>query len=434
MVSKTLSELEIQKHWALLQLGAPLVTRDGTPITIESRGTFNHGAGPDFLNARITIYNHTYCGDIEIHTDEKDWFLHKHHLDPKYNNVILHVICRSSTQKVELETIIFDDFDTPLPPIADTAYGRCSDLLESIDNDTLSDTLRISGIERFKLKAEKIAYAFLKEGKELMTLRFLFDAAGYKNNRAQFYKLFQRWNRYDAQQKFEHLESILWGESGLLPDPAIKKDCHPDLNDDLCRLWRHFANIRDESLPPIIWSRLSIRPTNAPERRLAGLISILLHTDCTPLKFWNTLIQDITTPREIYRSLLENLTQHENTFSNFWNWKKKSRAPIALIGTARATDILINVVIPCLYAEAMIQNQSQRAETLIQIYSDIKIKPDNLILKQAFLNCFGPTQKHRAEKLTRNVVNQQGLIHLYLNFCEANQADCRSCKMIHPID
>jgi hypothetical protein len=62
-------------------------------IKINNRGTWNRfSPGPDFKNASIRIGNITWYGDVEIHVKASDWFKHKHHLDPNYQNVILHVV------------------------------------------------------------------------------------------------------------------------------------------------------------------------------------------------------------------------------------------------------------------------------------------------------------------------------------------------------
>jgi hypothetical protein len=68
-------------------------TYSGQPIQLINRGTWNKfEPGPDFRNACIQIGDITWHGDIEIHIHASDWNKHKHHLDPNYANVILHVV------------------------------------------------------------------------------------------------------------------------------------------------------------------------------------------------------------------------------------------------------------------------------------------------------------------------------------------------------
>ncbi len=69
-----------------------LRTQDNFPIHIHDPGRKNTGAGPDFLNACITINGLKFYGAVEIHNREKEWFDHSHHSDPEFNSVILHVV------------------------------------------------------------------------------------------------------------------------------------------------------------------------------------------------------------------------------------------------------------------------------------------------------------------------------------------------------
>jgi hypothetical protein len=66
------------------------------PIQVIHTGTWNRFApGPDFRNACIRIGKITWYGDVEIHVKSSDWVKHKHQTDPKYHNVILHVVAEN---------------------------------------------------------------------------------------------------------------------------------------------------------------------------------------------------------------------------------------------------------------------------------------------------------------------------------------------------
>ncbi len=69
-----------------------LSTSDKRSVTILSPGTPNTDAGPDFLNAKISIGKTMFHGDVEIHMTAEEWRTHKHDIDPHYNKVILHVV------------------------------------------------------------------------------------------------------------------------------------------------------------------------------------------------------------------------------------------------------------------------------------------------------------------------------------------------------
>jgi hypothetical protein len=64
-----------------------------TSIKVLYAGDWNQDApGPDFQNAILEFDGLTWYGSIEIHIKASDWYRHKHHTDPNYHNVILHVV------------------------------------------------------------------------------------------------------------------------------------------------------------------------------------------------------------------------------------------------------------------------------------------------------------------------------------------------------
>jgi len=69
-----------------------LVTSQNEKLLILDVGRHNHLAGPDFFNAKIHINEQLWAGNVEVHVNASDWFIHGHEKDPNYENVILHVV------------------------------------------------------------------------------------------------------------------------------------------------------------------------------------------------------------------------------------------------------------------------------------------------------------------------------------------------------
>lgn len=67
-------------------------TTSNEPVEILTPGSLNYGDGPDFHFAKVLYQGITQYGDIELHLRCRDWYAHKHHLDPAYNTVVLHVV------------------------------------------------------------------------------------------------------------------------------------------------------------------------------------------------------------------------------------------------------------------------------------------------------------------------------------------------------
>ena len=76
----------------------PLTTTDGNVVQVEYAGFLNRHAGPDFMDARVQIGDVLWCGPVELHLKSSDWLLHGHTGDPRYDNVILHVVYEMDQQ------------------------------------------------------------------------------------------------------------------------------------------------------------------------------------------------------------------------------------------------------------------------------------------------------------------------------------------------
>ena len=55
-------------------------------------GILNEIEGPDFQGAEFELYEKIYRGDVEIHKDCTEWKKHGHHLDQRYDRVVLHLV------------------------------------------------------------------------------------------------------------------------------------------------------------------------------------------------------------------------------------------------------------------------------------------------------------------------------------------------------
>ncbi len=61
-------------------------------LKIRNFGTLNPLQGPDFIGAEVEIDGLVQYGAIEIHLQSSHWDEHQHQQDPRYNQVVLHVV------------------------------------------------------------------------------------------------------------------------------------------------------------------------------------------------------------------------------------------------------------------------------------------------------------------------------------------------------
>ncbi len=87
------SEKDVVVAWqSRMRSGTALITGQGEPVEIIYPGRLNDGQGADYQDAVITTGGRLMKGDIEVHVRSRDWMSHRHHLDPAYNRVVLHVV------------------------------------------------------------------------------------------------------------------------------------------------------------------------------------------------------------------------------------------------------------------------------------------------------------------------------------------------------
>ncbi|HEY33353.1 MAG TPA: DUF2851 family protein [Dehalococcoidia bacterium] len=87
------SEKDVVAAWkSRVRNGTVFTTEQGELVEIVYPGRRSDGWGADFQDAVIATGGQLRKGDIEVHVKSSDWRLHRHHLDPSYNRVVLHVV------------------------------------------------------------------------------------------------------------------------------------------------------------------------------------------------------------------------------------------------------------------------------------------------------------------------------------------------------
>ncbi len=69
-----------------------LCTTEGEHVVVVDAGMRNDGPGPDISSCHAIVGDFEHCGSVEMHWHARDWYSHNHHRDPRYADVILHVV------------------------------------------------------------------------------------------------------------------------------------------------------------------------------------------------------------------------------------------------------------------------------------------------------------------------------------------------------
>ena len=419
----------LKKHSKLDVLGEP-------ELIMLSPGTWNLEAGPDFLNAKFAKNDATITGDVEIHKKTSDWAMHGHHHDNRYNNVILHVVARDDSENCSPDNaknlpdvpVMLLEPKSKTTRIADVdrfPHGQCCRTFSTMEDLELEKLFRHAGMKRFNEKVEAILEDMCSNGINSAFLKLIFDACGYKKNRKQFAELFQRISRYGTLSPIE-TEAVLWGESGLLPDPVTTK-LDNEMNQFVSKLWDIWWQIRKSAEAPIQWVRTGIRPMNSPERRIAALSVIISQIGTEPLLKFAKIAKNSTLEKDFLKKISNLLRCTHPLWDKYNSFITKSSKPSAVLGKSRALDICVNTILPSLKAYAILTSDIQNGKFVEKTYRSLPKTQSNRILETAALKWFMPPA--RQKQIFTDAATQQGALHIYRNFCDQLCTECDVCPL-----
>lgn len=426
---KFASELAMQEFWNCIDISVCFYTEKNIPLRIRSRGFRNLEGGPDFKNAALRLGNRKLKGDIELHLRASDWFAHQHQHDRAYAKVILHVVGENDLSQAQREL---------LPPMLvlkpdgrrknGEAKGKCSHELYAMGTEKARRLFLKAGAHRFNEKARDFTRQILIEGTEQSFWRFLFEAAGYKQNRPAFRLLFKRFLDYPEDFRKKHFEAVLWGESGLLPDLASGK-VHPGIKDFAGERWKNWGRLRSHAHPPINW-KSGGRPANSPERRLAVLVNWMRQFGNTPLKELGKYVEK-SSPEELVKHVIEKLEVSDPLWDKFVNFSTLKTSPAKISGRSFVLELAVNVIFPAVYAMTrfdIFDDPELVTARLEKAWQLLPATQENAITKRAGNLWFKDAEQKR--QVLNSAAARQGVLHVYREYCEKCQSDCNSCKWL----
>ena len=385
-------ESEMQSAWDRLPNGVPLRLNDGSEAVILSHGIWNMEAGPDFLNAKIMRNGRIMRGDIELHRKSSDFIRHGHLEDAAYNDVILHVVSEDdlagdpSAPLRELPVFIMknEEFEAIL---ANPPKGSCCRVLPFMEDAELCSFFTDAGVERMYKKSETVLANMIASGSSYGFLERLFSAAGYKNNSLQFCDLLTRYMKYPAGVREKYYRAILWGESGMLPDPS--REVLPPENVEYAKtLWNEFWALRLRSLPLIEWRRDSVRPANTPERRLAMICAFLERFTEDPLPSFSEDLASMDS-----EAFLKKYMYLFKCSDEFWDCRFTFRSepvkrPLAVLSASRSLIFLVDVLMPSFLAYAKLNSDEALTEAALRLLKILPATESNTVFRNALKTWF----------------------------------------------
>lgn len=342
----------------------------------------------------------------------------------------------------------------------------CSDIIDLADPKTRLHFLYELGVKRLRQKCEKFILR-LKELNYLKSLKikepdirydipedvlkgkiplnelhdkgiweqvfyeFLFEALGYTQNKDMMRKLAQTVNleflkSFKKQPNLLTIyESILFNIAGLLPDVQNLEEEHT--SEYTRKLFEEWIRIRARYNGKIFnsdsWHFFRLRPQNFPTVRLAAGAELLYRIVYKDLI--KTIVKKIkhinssTTLLNCLRNLL--VVKAEDYWASHYVFDKPIKKDIKyLLGSNRADEIVLNVIIPFAYVYFELFDKKFFSQKVLKIYTEIKCETENSIVKEmaALLKIDSHWQK---------AVIYQGLLELYRSFCSKH--NCTGCRI-----
>ena len=443
-----IDEARVQKIWHEQHFfQTNMESIDRRAIRVLKPGIWNHNEGPDFMHAEIEIDGKLQVGDVEIHVKSSEWYTHKHHLNSRYNRVVLHAVffdddfnlrIRLQNGKriptVELlKWVAVDTGELYDNTKNTTTDGLCRITGKQLNIETLKGVFESLGRERFLEKTESMRLLRTRLDFEQLLYEGIMEALGYERNSKALRELAQHVPFADFDQKSElEIQAMLFGVAGLLPSQR-EKPLPTEVRDNpsvvaLEELWRTSAYAE---LPPRMtearWSFIA-RPFNHPTRRIAAVSQLIHHCQGSLMMYFLPTCEKAATAdtpkalktieKELRSLLMLKPTGYWEMHSNFGTGGTRKAG---LIGNARAVDIIVNKILPIAYIWAVEAGSQKLQEGVLRLYSISAKSTGNKIIRKVDEQIFTEAQQMRHLKPTARI--EQGVIRLYKNYCADRLCD-----------
>ncbi len=410
----------VWQHKKFLPFG--LKTTDGTPIEIIDVGQPNTNAGADFSNAKIRIGELLWAGDVEIHLKASDWHRHGHDRNVAYNNVILHVVAESDSETFDTNSRTIPQFELKIPDeivenlkrlAKQPQFIPCERSIAKIDAFTKKSWLETLLFERFMRKTNDIKSVLEQNANdwECALYQFLVRNFGFGKNADAFTLLAKSLPLAYLRKHRDNLlqvEALLFGQAGLLPET---------FDDDYAKsLQREYTFLSQKfQISPIsshIWKMFRLRPMNFPHVRIAQFAALIHSSE----NLFSKIIErpTIDALRELFK------VEVSDYWATHYNFRSESKSISKHLTDSSINAIIINTVVPFLFAYGQMQGQETLCERAIALLNELPAEQNSIIGK---FETLGFTPNSAAES--------QALIQLKTCYCDTK--NCLRCRFCHEI-
>lgn len=423
-----IDEHDLCAAWAVFHAAGQLFTTDGRRLDIVHRGAWTHGFGPDFRDAMICLDGaELRTGSVELHLRTRGWSDHGHHLDPRYNTVVLHVVAEHDF----VRTLRQDGVDVPVLqlPVETTkeAANRgvdvwslvggavCAEDLTRREPHRARAILRGLGDVRLSGRVARIEASLQQAPPAHVLISLVFDALGYSANREPMLAVadqlllcggLDRVARADPDRRLDVARATVVGIAGYLPlspSEAHIAGLGPDEVATVEQAWADSASWIGPLPARLAWQTARVRPANHPVVRLSQAASLLVAIADSPVAELLSLLD-------------------ESDAADVRLGRLPAIAATPSLGIDRARAILTNVVVPFAVALSHATGDRSLEERAIDAWDRLPPAETNSKVREARRQVAGD-----APLTGLGARGQQGLIHLHDTLCGPRR--CYECPV-----
>ncbi len=358
-------------------------TIDGKTVHFIDWGQINNDEGPDVLNTQIILGEKWLKGDIEFHRDQRDWERHRHDRNPKYNQVILHIVEKDRNQSN------FTANGKNLP-VAEYNQNQTDyrDIPQNLPFQPIYDVSVFEGfgIRRFSEKVSKLST--IHQTGELwnqLLIKGVARALGYSKNSEAMERLadFSKpyWCMLSKDQFIHQILSI----AGLAEKAYSQAIALPLMSR---QSWKYFR----------------LRPANFPHRRIVQWAGWLYDQNFEPFQRLSFALNG-SRPEEWTNQLFADFLQ------------------VPSIGNHRKSEIIGNVILPVLAAFFLQNLDWKRYEQIFRLWKNLPAGNSSNIYKN-----FCDTAIFYLGDSRLRFIHQQGILQMKQLYC--NLGGCSICPLM----
>jgi hypothetical protein len=399
-----------------------LQTCCGQSVEVIHPGFSNNNDGADFFNAKVKLNGILWAGNIEVHKNASDWYVHQHHKNKNYDNVILHVVdcfdketLSSSGENIpvlvlEYQPMVYEQYDRFL---TGSHWLRCADRLNLVKEIEFRMWLQRLLVERLENKMNTVVRILesTKYNWDEALYQMLLRGFGFGINGDAFELLAKSLPLkiiLKYSNDIELVEALLLGQAGFLE--------HPFDDEYMTSMNKHYVFLKNKhQLKPIgnhLWCFLRLRPTNFPAIRISQLAQLLVkQKGC----FGAMLDKE---------KLIEIMQMLSVDVSGYWDThympdKSSKKIKKKLGGTSKKL-LIINALIPFLFVRARILGSDELENKVLTWLSELSPERNSII----------ETWK-KYEIIPKSAGDSQALIYLSNYYCKLKK--CLQCKIGHQL-